>query len=197
MKFGNCIIWAGLLLIFAYGVFRLIVRRDYITKGRLSKLSSSLQLIVFLGFFSSGYLFNPPEWICFWRLSASSFSGLSVASFFVICFGFLVAFGTMLWFGIGRAFGVHPDGLKKAGPYKISRNPQIIGGFLLVTGTSMQWPSLYAIGWILMYAIITHWMIITEEEYLHRVFGEEYEAYCAEVPRYLFYKNRVKARAID
>jgi hypothetical protein len=28
------------------------------------------------------------------------------------------AFGTMVWFGLKRAFGIHSDGLKKAGPYK-------------------------------------------------------------------------------
>lgn len=29
-------------------------------------------------------------------------------------------------------------------------------------------------------------MIITEEEHLSRVFGEEYQRYCSQVPRYLF-----------
>jgi protein-S-isoprenylcysteine O-methyltransferase Ste14 len=113
-----------------------------------------------------------------------SLSGWSLVYMF-ICLGFLVAFGTMAWFGIKRAFGIHIDGLKKVGPYKLSRNPQILGGYFLVIGASLQLPSFYSLGWILFYAIIAHWMVITEEEHLLRIFGEEYEEYCSEVPRYL------------
>jgi protein-S-isoprenylcysteine O-methyltransferase Ste14 len=102
----------------------------------------------------------------------------------------VVAFGTMGWFGIKRAFGISVDGLQQEGPYKISRNPQVLGGYLLVIGVALQWPSLYSLGWILMYAIIMHWMVITEEEHLNRVFGEEYERYCARVPRYILSRRK-------
>jgi protein-S-isoprenylcysteine O-methyltransferase Ste14 len=156
-------------------------------------LSSSLQLMVFIGFFSFGYLFNPPEWIYFWMVGSSSSRGLYLAGLLIIAIGLLVSFGTMLWFGMVRALGVHLDVLKKEGPYKLSRNPQVIGGYLLVIGISLQWPSMYAIGWILMYAIITFWMIITEEEHLLRIFGEEYKEYCLQVPRYLLIIRRIKA----
>ena len=185
---------ATLLLLFAYVVFRIIVRRDYIARGRLRAFSSSLQLIVFLGFFCYPYLFNPPEWAWFWMVSASSSRSLHLAGLLLICIGFMSAFGTMAWFGIKRAFGISIDGLKKEGPYKFSRNPQILGGYLLVIGTSLQLPSLYSLGWILMFAFIAHWMVITEEEHLLRIFGEEYEAYCSEVPRYLL-ARRVKSRS--
>jgi protein-S-isoprenylcysteine O-methyltransferase Ste14 len=104
----------------------------------------------------------------------------------LIGLGFIVAFGTMAWFGIGKAFGLKVEGITRQGPYKISRNPQILGGYLLVIGTAVQRPSLYALGWLLMYALIAHWMIITEEEHLSRLFGEEYQRYCSQVPRYLF-----------
>ena len=92
----------------------------------------------------------------------------------------------MAWFGRGKAFGLKIEGITSQGPYKVSRNPQILGGYLLVIGTAVQRPSLYALGWVLMYALIAHWMIITEEEHLSRQFGEEYQRYCSEVPRYLF-----------
>ena len=65
-----------------------------------------------------------------------------------------------------------------------------MGGYLLVIGTSLQWPSLYTLGWILLYGIISHWMVITEEEHLAKVFGSEYDGYCEEVPRYLFKARR-------
>ena len=176
---------AFVLLGFAYHVFRRIVRRDYLERGKLSPFASVLQLLVFCGYFFFPYLFNPPEWVWFWRLSGSWTRYGQLIGFVLICLGFLAAFGTMAWFGIGKAFGLNVSGLTNQGPYKISRNPQILGGYLLVIGTAIQWLSLYSLGWVLLYAIIGHWMILTEEEHLLQVFGEEYERYCAEVPRYL------------
>jgi protein-S-isoprenylcysteine O-methyltransferase Ste14 len=91
----------------------------------------------------------------------------------------------MAWFGIKRAFGIHNEGLRKTGPYRMSRNPQILGGYLLVMGITLQWPSLYMVGWIFLYAIIMHWMVLTEEEHLRNVFGDEYDQYFQATPRYL------------
>ena len=176
---------AFLLLSFAYFVFRRIVRRDYLERGKLSPLASMLQLLVFSVYFFFPHLFNPPEWAWFWKLSSSETRYGQLIGLVIICIGFLVAFGTMAWFGIGKAFGLNVDGLTIQGPYKISRNPQVLGGYLLVIGTAIQWLSIYSIGWILMYAIIIHWMVMTEEEHLSQIYGEEYEKYCSKVPRYL------------
>ena len=180
---------AILLLLFAYIVFRQIVRRDYLERGKLSVFASTLQLLVFCGFFFFPYLFNPPEWVYFWRLSIAERHYGQEIGFVIICLGFLVAFGTMAWFGIGKAFGLNVDGLTSWGPYQVSRNPQILGGYLLVIGTAIQRLSLYSLGWIVLYAIISHWMVITEEEHLSRVYGKEYEKYCSKVPRYLLGKK--------
>lgn len=174
-----------LLLLCAYSVFRIIVRRDYREYGRLNWLASVLQLLVFLAYFCFPYLFNPPDWPWFWEQSGQTSSIVHWAGLGLICAGLLLAFGTMAWFGIRKAFGLHAEGLTRKGPYKISRNPQILGGYLLVLGVFIQWISLFGLGWVLMYAIISHWMVITEEEHLERVFGEDYKAYCSEVPRYL------------
>lgn len=186
MDMAVYLIFALLLLIFAYVVFRRFVRRDYQVRGRLSPLSSLAQLLVFLGYFCFPYLYNPSEWSYFWRLSVSSTPILQLGGLILIILGFVAAFGTMVWFGIGKAFGVKVEGITTEGPYRISRNPQVLGGYLLVLGAFIQWPSMYALGWVLMYALIMHWMVITEEEHLLRVFGEAYEGYCLEVPRYLF-----------
>jgi protein-S-isoprenylcysteine O-methyltransferase Ste14 len=181
---GRYLLLAALLLVFAFVVFRLIVRRAYATRGRLHLLASGLQLAVLVGYFSFPYVYNPPEWAYFWQVGTSSSPGSYLAGLVVICAGFLVAFGTMAWFGLGRAFGIYTDELKTAGPYKLSRNPQVIGGYLLAMGPTLQRSSLYALGWIVMYAVITHWMVMTEEEHLLRVYGDTYEAYCSRVPRY-------------
>ena len=176
---------ASLLLLFAYIVFRRIVRRDYRDRGRLGWWASIAQLLVFLGYFTFPYLFSPPGWPWFWPMNGTASQALQIIGIVVLVFGMLIAFGTMAWFGIGKAFGVKIEGVTRQGPYKLSRNPQILSGYLLVFGVFLQWPSFYMIGWVIMYALIGHWMIITEEEHLSRVFGDEYDEYCKEVPRYL------------
>ena len=179
------LVFAVLLLLFAHIVFQQIVRHDYLERGKLSAFTSILQLLVFCGYFTFPYLFNPPEWPYFWRLDGSGTRYGQLIGLVIICLGFLVAFGTMAWFGIGKAFGLNVDVLIRQGPYKISRNPQILGGYLLVIGTAIQWLSLYSLGWIILYVIISHWMVLSEEEHLSQIYGEEYENYCSEVPRYL------------
>jgi protein-S-isoprenylcysteine O-methyltransferase Ste14 len=185
MEAAFYLLFAFLLILFAYIVFRRIVRREYRDRGRLGPLASVAQLLVFLGYYTFPYFFNPPEWPWFWRMSGSASQLSQLIGIVIIGLGMLVAFGTMAWFGIGKAFGVEVEGITRQGPYRISRNPQILGGYLLAIGVFLQWPSLYMAGWVLIYALIAQWMVATEEEHLSRVFGEEYERYCSEVPRYL------------
>jgi protein-S-isoprenylcysteine O-methyltransferase Ste14 len=176
---------AALLLLYAYMVFRRIGRRAYASHGQLPFTISILQLLVFVAYFGFPYLFNPPEWPWFWRAGGAADLIWQFAGTGLIIVGLAVAFGTMGWFGLKRAFGLSAKELITQGPYKFSRNPQIIGCYLLVFGVALQWPSLYAFGWVLMFGLISHWMIITEEEHLSRIFGEEYQAYCSDVPRYV------------
>lgn len=55
----------------------------------------------------------------------------------------------------------------------------------MVLGVIFYEVSAYAIGWLLVWAIIGHWMVATEEEHLRRVFGGKYDQYCRDTPRYL------------
>ena len=176
---------AGSLLLAACLVFRRIVRRDYLEKGRLSWPSSLLQLLVFLGLMCFPYLYNPPGWAYFWVFVGEAVPWYVNLGFGLIVAGFVVAFGTMFWFGLRRAFGIKSSGIVQAGPYQFSRNPQILGGYLLVIGVALQWLSIYALVWILLYGIIGHMMIVTEEEYLGKQYGIAYQQYCQSVPRYL------------
>jgi len=41
--------------------------------------------------------------------------------------------------------------------------------------------------------VLAHLMILSEEEHLRDVFGEEYERYCERVPRYLGLRRRTTA----
>jgi protein-S-isoprenylcysteine O-methyltransferase Ste14 len=181
-----------LLLAFAYVAFRVIVRREYRLHGRLTGWSSILQLLAFAGLIAFPYLFNPPAWVLSWMLAGPTSLLQQILGLVIILLGFIVAFGTMGWFGIRRAFGLETKGLISTGPYRFTRNPQILGGYLLVIGVTVQWPSWFAIIWIVLYGVIGHWMIIAEEEHLQALLGDEYGRYCQKVPRYLFWIGNSK-----
>jgi protein-S-isoprenylcysteine O-methyltransferase Ste14 len=178
--------FATLLVLFAYIVLRRIVRRTYLEHGELGLGVSLLQLLVFTGYFGFAYFIIPPGWPWFWRFSDPATRAYQAVGFALVCLGLLSIVFFMTWFGIRRAFGLQVEGLVRTGPYRLSRNPQLLGGYLLVLGLFIQWPGWYVLGWLVMYPLITHWMVMTEEEHLVRVFGPEYERYCREVPRYLF-----------
>ena len=182
---GIYLLSALLLLAAAYGVFRRLVRREYLQRGSLTPFTSCAQLAVFAGIMAFPYLFNPPQWPWLWQRAETTPFWQWLVGVLIVLVGFAVAFGTMGWFGMRRAFGRQVQGLVRAGPYRWTRNPQLLGGYLLVIGTSVQWPSWYALGWICLYGIIGHWMVLSEEEHLCAVFGEAYERFCAQTPRYL------------
>lgn len=182
---GVYLVCGTLLLIVAYLVFRRLICRDYRDKGHLTPVSSFLELFVFAGVIFFPYLYNPPEWAWFWRYANSTGYGMWLVGFGLVISGLLLAFGTMAWFGLRRAFGLQVEGLISTGPYRITRNPQIIGGYLLVIGISFQWPSWYSVGWVVLYGVICHWMILSEEAHLWAVFGDEYNIYSKCTPRYL------------
>jgi protein-S-isoprenylcysteine O-methyltransferase Ste14 len=175
------------LLLFAYLAFRRVGRRSYHKHGRLTGIAASFQFLTILGVIAFPFLYNSSQYQWFWVLDTPAGRGWSTAGCAIIILGFAVAFGTMAWFGLRRAFGLGVMGLVRGGPYRLTRNPQVVGGYLLVIGSSLQWPSLYALGWIGLWGVVTHWMILTEEEHLRRQFGEEYARYCREVPNYIGY----------
>jgi protein-S-isoprenylcysteine O-methyltransferase Ste14 len=176
---------AFLLTGIAWVIFRVVVRSAYRQKGRLTLVSSLLELLVWGLYMAFPCLYNPPEWAMFWSPNVPVGACARVVGLICIAVGMASAFGTMLWFGLRRAFGLQVKGLVQSGPYRVTRNPQLLGGSLLGIGIVVLWPSCYALGWVILGGIVAHTMVLTEEEHLRDVFGEEYERYCARVPRYL------------
>jgi protein-S-isoprenylcysteine O-methyltransferase Ste14 len=166
-------------------VFRIFVRTDYRDKGRLSPLTSFFQLLIWGLLIFFPFLYNPPEWVLFWSDHVPVGTGLRVVGVATVAIGMVLAFGTMAWFGIVKAVGLKVHGFVETGPYRLTRNPQIVSGALMVIGMVMLWPTWYSLGWICLYGIVSHVMVLTEEEHLKSVFGVEYERYCARVPRYV------------
>jgi len=185
MRIVVYLVSASLLVIAVLVVFRVFVRRDYRQKGRLTLLASALELLIWGLYMSFPYIYNPPEWVRFWSSHVPVGPTLRVIGLACIAVGVALAFGTMAWFGMRRALGWQVNALIQTGPYRLTRNPQIVGVFLLVVGAVVLWPSWYAVGWIALCAVVAHTKVLTEEEHLRTAFGEEYQQYCRRVPRYL------------
>ena len=164
-------------------VFRGLVRREYQRKGRLTPVSGFLETLVFILFMAFPYIYNPPEWP--WTWSPDICPPLRITGLAVLIIGAAIAFPAMVWLGMCRSFGQEVNVLRTTSFYRFTRNPQIVGGALLVIGDAMLWPSGYALGWIVLYAIFAHTMVLTEEEHMGKIYGERYMLYCKKIPRYL------------
>jgi protein-S-isoprenylcysteine O-methyltransferase Ste14 len=161
-------------------VFRRFVRRDYLRRGRLTGLSSFLEFLVFFLFGTFTWLDLPSDW-----LLQDINPVLRIIGWSAITIGLSVTIVLIVWFGWLRAMGRRVDELKQTGLYRISRNPQIVACFVAVLGYALLWPTWHTLGWVTLFSMIGHLMVLTEEEHLGRVFGDKYLQYCARVPRYV------------
>ena len=71
------------------------------------------------------------------------------------------------------------------GPYRFVRNPMISGVLLTLLGESVAFGSIGIFIWFLLFFLVNHvYFIYSEEPGLMHRFGEEYEAYKKNVPRW-------------
>jgi protein-S-isoprenylcysteine O-methyltransferase Ste14 len=169
----------------SFALFRVRTRREYTERGRLSVASSILELVLCLAYAAVPYIYNPPCWPWVWACTPWATGAWTAVGYVLIAVGALIAFGSMIWLGLRRSFGQHVGELVQSGPYRFSRNPQVVGGTLLVAGIVVLWPSWFALGWAVLWLVMFHAMVLTEEEHLRRVFGEDFLRYCLQVGRYI------------
>lgn len=154
-------------------------------------LCRALELGIWPGYIAVAWVFLPPCWAIPCACPAWSPGAPAVVARVIIAGGALIGFGSMAWVGVGRSFGRPAAEFHASGPYRWSHNPQIPGGSLMVVGVGWLWPSAYALGWAALWAVLGHWMVVTEEEHLERTPGQAYREYCARVPRYCGLGRRV------
>jgi protein-S-isoprenylcysteine O-methyltransferase Ste14 len=84
-----------------------------------------------------------------------------------------------------RSVGQDTSQLITAGIYRWSRNPQIVGWFLVLFGISVAGRSGLALFLTGVFAVVLHsYTVRMEEPYLERMYGEEYRRYKMGTPRY-------------
>ena len=72
------------------------------------------------------------------------------------------------------------------GPFRWVRNPGYVAVVAVVVGQALRFGSGAVLAWAAFLAVAFHlFVVFYEEPTLRRQFGQEYEAYCREVPRWL------------
>lgn len=81
----------------------------------------------------------------------------------------------------------HPEhnGMTMKGTYKWSRNPMYVGYFIYFLGMAILTRSIILFCVLLLFQFSAHWIILSEERWCRKSFGEAYDYYCLKVRRYL------------
>jgi len=171
---------AAVVLLAAGLVFFALSRRDYLERGRLRLPTIVLGIAVFFGWGAMGWIFLPRDWPAVHVGTARALVGR------ILLWGGLAAMLLgIVWLGVARSCGQRRDRLRTSGPYRLSRNPQCVACASFGAGFLVLWPSVWTLVWLGLLLGLLALMVRTEEEHLQRLFGDEYAAYRARVPRWL------------
>lgn len=77
------------------------------------------------------------------------------------------------------------NGINLKGLYGISRNPMYVAYFIYFLGCVLLTQSFLLLAILMVFQISAHWIILSEERWCIKKFGEEYENYMNEVRRYI------------
>ena len=76
-------------------------------------------------------------------------------------------------------------GLNSNGLYRLSRNPMYLSYFIYFVGCVLLTQSCLLCGFVLLFQITSHWIILSEERWCIETFGETYRQYMKKVRRYI------------
>lgn len=104
----------------------------------------------------------------------------------LFAFGVLIAAAGIL--GLGRSITVGLPtadiSLKTHGPYRFSRNPVYLGAYVTCLGSFLYVSHPVNLLLSLITVGLHHWIVLNEEKFLRKKFGEEWQRYRQRVNRY-------------
>jgi protein-S-isoprenylcysteine O-methyltransferase Ste14 len=156
---------------------------------RLMSVAGSAVFLVIAPGFVAGVA---PWWISGWRVAAPFFglAAIRVAGGVLAAMGttaLVACFARFAFEGLGTPAPVFPTRhLVIGGMYRYVRNPMYVAVVATILGQGMLMGNtdllIYAgIVWLLFHVFV----LLYEEPTLRATFGAEYEAFCAEVPRWI------------
>ena len=125
-----------------------------------------------------------------WESAPATRVGLPILGGALVCAGLALMVATISLFvtvGKGTLAPWNPtQKLVVRGVYRHVRNPMISGVNAILLGEAIMAASLPLLGWFLVFAIVNVIYIpLAEEPGLVKRFGEDYEQYCRNVPRWI------------
>lgn len=102
------------------------------------------------------------------------------AALLIYGIGVLLLIASVVNFGTPAKNGINLNGL-----YRFSRNPMYVAYFMYFTGCAALTQSLPLLGFLLLFQVAAHWVILSEERWCVEKFGDAYRAYMKKVRRYL------------
>lgn len=94
--------------------------------------------------------------------------------------GILILISSTVAFAKPNQTGLNTDHI-----YRFSRNPMYAGYFLFYLGCAVLSRSVLLLGALVVFQASAHWIILSEERWCAKEFGEEYTSYMSRVRRYI------------
>jgi len=155
-------------------------------------LRALLGTIVFVAVLPGTIIVLMPWWLTRWRLApplldTSLTRWLGALAFLAATPLFVSFLSRFVWEGRGTPAPIAPtERLVVGGPFRWVRNPGYVAVIAMLVGQGL----FFASPAVLVYAICVSlgfhvFVLLYEEPTLRRTYGDEYEAYCRRVPRWL------------
>ncbi len=174
-----------LVVVIAFVTFRVIVRRDYRRRGKLTLFGTLMEYVAIISWVYLTYENRPPDWP-----AVHVGPVLEVVGSILFYPGLVFMLLGIVLLGIRRSHGQEVSRLKQTGLYGLTRNPQVVAFLLAMIGYNIIWPHWKGVVALVVLVVVLHMMVLTEEEHLRDIFGQEYEEYCRRLPRYLGARQR-------
>lgn len=107
-------------------------------------------------------------------------SWLFVAGLFLYAAGLILLSRAVFDFAVPAG-----GGLRQSGLYRFSRNPMYVSYFVFFLSCALLTQSLFLLALVLTFQVSAHWIILSEERFCERQFGDAYLTYVKRVRRYL------------
>lgn len=93
----------------------------------------------------------------------------------------------------GRESYLRAENLNTSGIYSFVRNPLYIGNFFMFCGLILVFSNIFALMIFAFFLILQYYFVIlTEEDFLRKEYGADYENYCSQIKRIMPVLNKYK-----
>ena len=197
-----------LFIVFAFSFFHPRSRRDWRVLGGFSAFVVALSTEMY-GYPLTIYLLSGPLSGLVPGVDLSHNSGHlwndligwkgdpHVSPFHLASYAFIIGGFWLIAAGWKQLYAAHKEGrLADDGPYARIRHPQYTGFVLIMVGFLVQWPTFATLLMFPVLLVLYRRLAVREEREVAAQFGEAWERYAAETPRFIPRIHRTPSSAL-